>query len=205
MNKKIIAGAVAAAIAAAGGGSYLLSPEKEVAGYLYLERGLFGGDGKDQAIEIEYSRGIDNFGAKAEKQYNVKVYVRSWRATEELCSDAVANYKRDPKPVVVGGHSLGGNGAVSLAHCLDKAKVPVAFALIFDPTPFVGCVPSNVKYATSWRRSFPLDLGGGVIKRCNGSKKDIANITLKNSRHTLIDDYPAVHNGGLARIGIALK
>jgi hypothetical protein len=82
--------------------------------------------------------------------------------------------------------------------------VPVAFAFYYDPTPFVACVPDNVKFATSWRRSFALDLGGGSIKRCNGSTKDIANITVQ-TRHTVLDDLPSVHAATLKRIGIVME
>lgn len=202
MNKRIIAGVVAAATA---GGAYFLVPSDPPPGHLYAMRGLFGGDGKDQAIEAEYSRGVDVFAAKAEVTHKVKIDVTAWHQWRPLCERAVANYRKDKAPVFLVGHSLGASNVAKVAHCLEQAKVPVSFALFLDPTPFVGCVPANVKYATSWRRSFPLDLGGGHIKRCDGSTKNTANITLKNSRHVLIDDYAVVHDGGLARIGIGIK
>jgi hypothetical protein len=194
--KKAIA--AVAAIAAAGG-IYLATPaQKEVAGHLYVMRGLFGGNG------FEFSRGVDVAAEKAAKALNLEATVKSWRTSNWMCESAASQYKKDRKPVFLLGHSLGANEVSDIAHCLKGRGVPVAFALYYDPTPFVACVPDNVKFATSWRRSFPLDLGGGTIVRCNGSLKDIANITVQ-TRHTVLDDLPLIHDATLRRIEIALK
>lgn len=194
MNKKAI-GAVAAAAA---GAAYLLSPGQDPSGHLYVMRGLFGGAG------FQFSRGVDVAADKAAKAYNLSTTVKSWRSSAGMCDLAAAQYKKDRKPVFLLGHSLGGNEVSDVAHCLKAKGVPVSFAFYYDPTPFVACVPDNVKFATSWRRSFPLDLGGGSIKRCNGSKKDIANITVQ-TRHTVLDDLPAVHAATMKRIGIVME
>lgn len=193
MNKKLIVGVVAAATA---GGAYLLMPSKHPDAHLYVMRGLLGGKG------FEFSKGVDTAAAKVAKAYNVKTTVTSWTQAQALCDAAKANYKKDGKPIILLGHSLGANNVSKVARCLGK--IPVAFALYYDPTPFVGCVPSNVKYATSWRRSFPLDLGGGTIKRCDGSTKNTANITVR-TRHTVLDDLPSIHDATLKRVGIAIK
>lgn len=193
MNKALIAGVVAAATA---GGAYFLAPSNEYDAHMYIMRGLLGGNG------FEFSKGVDAVSAKVEKAYNVKTTVTSWTQTQALCDAAKAQFKKDGKPIILLGHSLGANNVSSVAHCLGK--IPVAFALYYDPTPFVGCVPANVKYATSWRRSFPLDLGGGRIKRCDGSTRNTANITVR-TRHTVLDDLPSIHDATLKRVGIAIK
>jgi hypothetical protein len=176
-----------------------LSTEPELpGGHMYLMRGLFGGDG------MEYSRGVDTIAAKSKKEYGLDVTVKSWRTSDYLCQVAIANYRKDGKPIYLLGHSLGANEVSDIAHCLAKYGIPVAFAFYYDPTPFVACVPDNVKFATSWRRSFPFDLGGGTISRCNPRTKNIANITVQ-TRHTVLDDLPLVHDGTLKRVGISQK
>src|SRR5574343_961837 len=183
--KKAIA---AVAAVAAAGGVYLATPAKspEPAGHLYVMRGLFGGAG------FEFSRGVDKAAEKAAKAFNLSTTVKSWRTSYGMCELAYDNWRKDGKKVFLLGHSLGANEVSDVSICLKGRGVPVAFAFYYDPTPFVACVPDNVKYATSWRRSFPFDLGGGTIRRCNGSRKDIANITVK-TRHTVLDDLPSVH------------
>jgi hypothetical protein len=195
--KRIAIGVVAAATA---GAAYFAVPtqKQDIAGHLYVMRGLFGGAG------FQFSRGVDVAAEKAAKAYNLSTTVKSWRTSYGMCELAYDNWRKDKKPVFLFGHSLGANEVSDVAICLKGRGVPVAFAFYYDPTPFVACVPDNVKFATSWRRSFPLDLGGGYIKRCNGSKKDIANITVQ-TRHTVLDDLPLVHDGAVKRIGIALK
>ena len=191
--------AIGVAAAAAAGAAYLLAPGQEPSGHMYVMRGLFGGAG------FQFSRGVDSVAYKAAKEHNLGITVKSWRSSSWMCSEAAEQYAKDKKPVFLAGHSLGANEVADVAHCLKAKGVPVAFALFYDPTPFVACVPDNVKFATSWRRSYPLDLGGGYIKRCNGSTKDISNITIPNSRHVTIDDLPVVHDGTLKRIGIAMN
>lgn len=190
--------AIGVAAAAAAGAAYLLAPGQEPSGHLYVMRGLFGGAG------FQFSRGVDMAADKAAKAYNLSTTVKSWRTSAGMCELAADTYKKDKKPVFILGHSLGANEVSDMAHCLKAKGVPVAFGFYYDPTPFVACVPDNVKFATSWRRSFPLDLGGGSIKRCDGSKKDIANITVQ-TRHTVLDDLPSVHAATLKRIGIVME
>jgi hypothetical protein len=194
--RKLIAGLVAVAT---GAGVYALAPSSsEPTGHLYVMRGLFGGAG------FQFSRGVDVVADNAVEAYGLTKTVSSWRSSSWMCETAAAQYKKDRKPVFVLGHSLGGNEVSDMAHCLKGKGVPVAFAFYYDPTPFVACVPDNVKFATSWRRSFPFDLGGGYVKRCNGSTKDIANITVQ-TRHTVLDDLPSVHAATLKRIGIVME
>lgn len=195
--RKLIATLVAAAT---GAGVYALVPTDTTGatGHLYVMRGLFGGQG------FRFSTGVDEAAKKAAAQYGLAYHVKSWRTSNWMCEQAASQYKQDRKPVFLLGHSLGANEVSDVAHCLKAKGVPVAFAFYYDPTPLVRCVPDNVKFATSWRRSFPLDLGGGHIRRCNGSGKDIANIKVK-TRHTVLDDLPSVHDATLRRIGVVMK
>lgn len=193
--------AAVAAVAAAGGTIWSFSPSstpKEPAGHLYVMRGLLGG------FPFKFSTGVDNAADKAAAAYNLTKTVKSWRTSYGMCELAYDNWRKDKKPVFLLGHSLGANEVSDVAICLKGRGVPVTFAFYYDPTPFVACVPDNVKFATSWRRSFPFDLGGGTIRRCDGSKKDIANITVQTS-HTVLDDLPSVHDATLKRIGVAMK
>jgi hypothetical protein len=193
--RKLIAILVAGAT---GAGVYAFAPSglAEPAGHLYVMRGLFGGNG------FEFSRGVDVVADKAASAYGLTKTVSSWRSSAWMCDVATKQYRKDRKPIFILGHSLGGNEVSDMARCLGN--IPVTFAFYYDPTPFVACVPDNVKFATSWRRSFALDLGGGSIKRCNGSTKDIANITVQ-TRHTVLDDLPSVHAATLKRIGIVME
>lgn len=194
MKKRIIG----VAAAAAAGSIYLFSPSPEPSGHLYVMRGLFGGG------VTAFSTGVDAVADKAANAYGLKITVKSWRTSEYLCETAKAQYRKDKKPIFLLGHSLGANEVGDIAHCLNKESIPVSFAFFYDPTPFVSCVPDNVKFATGWRRSFPLDLGGGTIARCSPKTKNIANITVQ-TRHTILDDLPSIHDATLKRIGLVLK
>jgi hypothetical protein len=194
--RKLIAILVAGAT---GAGVYAFAPSSsEPAGHLYVMRGLFGG------FPFKFSTGVDAVADKAAKAYNLEKTVKSWRSSSDLCRLATEQYRKDRKPIFVVGHSKGADEIPDFAACLKREGIPVSFAFFYDPTPLVSCVPDNVKFTTNWRRSFVFDLGGGYIKRCSGSTKDIANITVQ-TRHTVLDDLPSVHAATLKRIGIVME
>src|SRR5437763_12116000 len=54
----------------------------------------------------------------------------SWRS---VADQAISDYRRDPKPIAVVGHSIGGNSAVQFAQALGAAHVPVSLLITYDP------------------------------------------------------------------------
>jgi len=66
----------------------------------------------------------------------------SWRS---VADQAISDYRRDPKPIAVVGHSIGGDTAVQFAQALGAARVPVSLLITYDPTRAAdGGVPANV-------------------------------------------------------------
>ena len=54
----------------------------------------------------------------------------SWRS---VADQAISDYRRDPKPIAVVGHSIGGNSAIQFAQALGAARVPVSLLITYDP------------------------------------------------------------------------
>ena len=63
----------------------------------------------------------------------------SWRG---VADQAIADYRRDPKPIAVVGHSIGGDSAIEFAQALGAARVPVSLLITYDPTRGAGSVPA---------------------------------------------------------------
>jgi hypothetical protein len=62
-----------------------------------------------------------------------------------VANQAISDYRRDPEPITVIGHSIGGDSAVAFARYLDAADTPVNLLVTYDPTRFADNVPSNVE------------------------------------------------------------
>jgi hypothetical protein len=55
----------------------------------------------------------------------------SWRS---MADQAISDYHRNPKPIAVVGHSIGGDSAVQFALALGAARVPVSLLITYDAT-----------------------------------------------------------------------
>jgi pimeloyl-ACP methyl ester carboxylesterase len=162
---------------------------------VYGMRGLFGG-------VAAYSWGVDEAVKKIVKATGGSGVVSPWWRSQQIAAQAIADYRKSKRPVILVGHSMGADRISSVAAQLERAGVPVAAALYYDPTPTVRCVPRNVKVAVSWRRTAPLNLGGGYIRSCSGAK--LQNINVRTT-HTALDDHPQVHAGSVRIAQEAVK
>lgn len=106
----------------------------KIRGRAYLFRGFVG---------MVFSRGTDALAERIEKAGFVA-------STNEavMCSsvskEAIADYRRDPAPIVIIGHSVGGACAVSLATALSAENIPVGLLFTSEPARVTGDVPPNV-------------------------------------------------------------
>jgi len=102
-----------------------------ISGEIYLFKGLAN----------VFSKGMDVIGEKlVARGLNAKVYNHSsWRT---LADDIIARSKKRQVsyPVIIMGHSLGGNATMQMSKYLGDNGVKVAYAVSFDPTitTFVG-------------------------------------------------------------------
>jgi hypothetical protein len=138
------------------------------AGRAYLFRGLIGliDWGMDQLAER-----ITRTGSAA----NIDSHL-VWRS---VATQAINDYRRDPKPITVIGHSIGGDAAVEFAETLGAAHVPVALLVTYDPTRAAGRIPANVERYINLYQSSNF-LGGGDLAPGAGFHGHYASYNLKD-------------------------
>lgn len=148
MNKKIIAGVVAAATA--GGAYYAVQPPviygDEVRVRLY--RGLTGRL-NDHATDV--------FGLSARKTCGIRYYVEG-QAGMDRAALAPNSAVRNAKKVILVGTSAGGRKARDMAEALAPKAVDL---LLVDTVPWTKPVPKNVENQVTWRNTWLFQLGGG--------------------------------------------
>jgi hypothetical protein len=154
-------------------------------GEVYLLRGLAN----------IFSRGMDKIGAKMIRAgLDARVYNHaSWR---ELADNIIArdSKKQVSYPIVIMGHSLGGNAAALMANYLGENGVKVQYVVAFDPTitTFVG---KNVNRVINFY--LPNDENTNIIKSRNGFNGALKNINVKGVRglkHTTIEKDSNFHD-----------
>ncbi|MFZ3357919.1 MAG: LysM domain-containing protein [Xanthobacteraceae bacterium] len=160
-------------------------------GRAYLFRGLIGmiDWGMDQLAQR-----IDNGGVAA----NINGY-STWRA---VASQAISDYRREPEPITVIGHSIGGDSAVQFAEALGAAHIPVSLLITYDPTRMAASVPANVERYINLYQSSNI-LGGGDLTPGRGFHGNYASFNLKDRPevvHINLDKFDRIQEQLAAKI-----
>ena len=154
-------------------------------GEVYLLRGLAN----------VFSRGMDTMGVKMVRAgLDARVYNHSsWKT---LANNIIARSKKKQVsyPVIIMGHSLGGNASSLMAKYLGDNNIRVQYVVAFDPTvtTYVG---KNVNRVVNFY--LPNESNSNVIKRAPGFKGALKNISVKGVRgltHTTIEKDSNFHN-----------
>jgi acetyl esterase/lipase len=139
-------------------------------GHVYLFRGM---GGRIASLDLDrMANKLNKAGVKAEA-YNFI----NWRSPAD---EAIARHKREAQksPIIVVGHSAGGDAALSFAERLKEAHVPVSLIVAFDPTRRAGRVPSNVDRFVNIYQSFNF-FGGGDVSPASDFHGHFASVDLK--------------------------
>ncbi len=141
----------------------------EPRGRAYLFRGVAG---------LIYSRGMDSLADRirhAGVAASVQAYL-VWRGTAD---QAIQDYHRDPAPVILIGHSMGGDSALSVAERLNNENIPVSLLVTYDPTRIADDVPLNVQRYINIYQSSNI-MGGGNVVQAARFHGHYASFNLKN-------------------------
>lgn len=147
------------------------SPAPEPHGHVYIFRGI---GGKMANLDLdELGEKINRTGVTA------TVYGFSeWRGPAD---EAIRRYEQSPQPspIILIGHSAGGDSALSFASRLKEKRIPVALVVTFDPTRAAGEVPGNVARYINIYQSTNV-FGGGDVKPAADFRGHFATMNLKS-------------------------
>jgi len=124
----------------------------------------------------------------------------SWRS---VADQAISDYRRDPEPITIIGHSLGGDAAVKFAERLDAAGIPVSLLVTYDPTRFADSLPPNVERYVNLYQSSNILGGGGDVVQGRGFHGHYASFDLKDRRgmfHTNMEKFGDIHDQLVSKI-----
>lgn len=160
-------------------------------GEVYLLRGLAN----------VFSRGMDVLGVRlVKKGVDARVYNHgAWR---DLANNIIARNKRKQVsyPIIIMGHSLGGNASVIMAKYLGDRGVKVRYVVAFDPTitTFVG---SNVKQVTNYY--LPNDEHSNIVRKTpkfTGKLRNVKVTKIAGIKHTNVEKNRGLQNKSIQHI-----
>jgi len=107
----------------------------EPRGRVYLFRGALG---------PFFSRGMDRLTDKIEHA-GFTATVDEFTICRLIAAKAIRQYREDPAPIILIGHSMGGYCAVIFAEVLEAENIPVSLVVAIDPAHVTHSVPLNVE------------------------------------------------------------
>jgi hypothetical protein len=126
----------------------------EPRGRAYLFRGVAG---------LIYSRGMDQLAYRIDRT-GVRASVDTYLLWQLVANQAIGDYRRDPQPITLIGHSAGGDSALVFAEYLTAADIPVSLLVTYDPTRTAHNVPPNVERYINVYQSLNVMGGGDVVQ-----------------------------------------
>ena len=126
----------------------------EPRGRAYLFRGIAG---------LIYSRGMDRLEERI-KRAGITASTQTYLMWRPVADDAIRDYRRDPAPITLIGHSMGGDSALAFAEMLNAQNIPVNLLVTYDPTRIADDVPPNVERYINIYQSSSFMGGGNVVQ-----------------------------------------
>lgn len=160
-------------------------PASEPHARAYLFRGALG---------PIFSRGMDRLTEKIEHA-GVTANVYEFTICRLIADSAVREYRRDPAPIILIGHSMGGYCALKFAEVLQAENISVSLIVTVDPAHVTPSVPLNVERYINIFLSKSV-LGGGDVKPARGYQGDYASFDLSEQEdvtHINIDKMDLIH------------
>jgi LysM repeat protein len=157
-------------------------------GHVYLLRGLAG--------DI-YSLGMDQLADQVTRR-GVTATVHGISEYSFLADDIIRKYRSGEErgPIMLIGHSTGGDLIITMAQKLKAADIPVALAFGFDPTRIAPDVPANVELFINIYQTFN-PIGGGQEAAGAGFRGRLINVDLHEHTeivHITLDKSPVLHD-----------
>jgi fermentation-respiration switch protein FrsA (DUF1100 family) len=123
-------------------------------GRAYLFRGVAG---------LIYSRGMDKLADRI-KHAGIDASVDTYLVWRGVADQAIRDYRRDPAPITLIGHSMGGDSALAFAEELNGENIPVSLLVTYDPSRIADDVPPNVERYINLYQSSNIMGGGNVVQ-----------------------------------------
>ena len=164
----------------------------ELHGRAYLFRGALG---------PIFSRGMDRLTERIQ-QAGITASVNEFTICRLVAATAIREYRQDPAPIILIGHSMGGLCALTFAEILQAEDIPVSLVVTIDPAKVSPTVPLNVERYINIFLSNSV-LGGGDVVPTQGYHNHYISFDLSEHQevsHINIDKMDSIHEQLVTKI-----
>jgi predicted alpha/beta-hydrolase family hydrolase len=134
---------------------------------VYLFRGALG---------PIFSRGMDHLTERIQ-QVGITADVYEFTICRFIAASAIREYRENPQPIILIGHSMGGYCALIFSELLEAENISVSFVVTIDPPQVSPEVPLNIERYLNIFLSKSV-FGGSNIKAKRGFRGQFASFDL---------------------------
>ena len=148
-----------------------------------------------------FSLGIDRLGERLEEA-GISANVYEFTICRLIAAQAIREYRENPQPIILIGHSMGGFCAVKFAEILEAEGIRANLVVAIDPAHVTPDVPLNVDRFINIFLSKDV-LGGGDVKPKPGFRGHYASFDLSQHgevSHINIEKMDAVQQQLVAKV-----
>src|SRR5258708_38204065 len=142
-----------------------------------------------------FSLGMDRLADRIE-QAGIAASVYEFTICSLIAERAIYEYRQDPAPIILIGHSMGGLCALKLAEMLQAEAIPASLVVTVDPAHASPSVPLNVERCINIFLSDSV-LGGGDVMPKQGYLGLYASFDLSQQEdvtHINIEKMDLIHD-----------
>lgn len=152
-----------------------------------------------------FSSGMDKLAIKLQAR-GISARVASHASSDTIAAEVIARYRAGMRgPIIIAGHSLGADAAVSMSQRLNEAKVPVALVITFGPVGYPR-VMGNVARAVNYFQA--NSAWHGQVEPGAGFRGSLTNIDLEKSadiNHFNIEKADRIQADAIVKIVAAMN
>jgi hypothetical protein len=161
-------------------------------GRAYLFRGAMG---------PIFSRGMDRLTERIE-QAGITANVYEFTICRIIAASAIREYRENPEPVILIGHSMGGFCTLIFSELLEAENIPVSLVVTIDPPQVSPDVPLNIERYINIFLSKSV-LGGSHMKPKPGYRSHYASFDLSEHEevsHINIEKMDAIQGQLVSKV-----
>jgi pimeloyl-ACP methyl ester carboxylesterase len=155
-------------------------------GHVYLLKGLAN----------VFSAGLDTYAAQL-ASYGIPVTVANHSEAPALAVEAAQLSRAGKGPIIIIGHSLGGDAAIDMAAAMKQLGGKVALIVAYGPSSY-HAVPSNVERVVNYYGSV-----GGLVSAGPGFRGTLVNVDTRSNptiNHFNMDKVPSLQQKTVGQI-----
>ncbi len=162
-----------------------------------------------RGLQNIWSRGMDQLAKKFEAQGvpSSSIILDNHVRWQKIANDAIADYKKnkDITPIIIIGHSLGGDAALVMSNWMVQNGVPVRLIVVFDAVADTHPLEGGIQEVINFYK--PHGYGQEVTgnKRFTGTITNVDLTARKDIGHLNIDENQTLQNEVLAKSLTILK